>query len=151
LAADLNPGGQRLLTTADDARRADIIRINSPNHAGDGQNVVYADGHVDWCATPFVGMPRTISGSTMRDNVYVAGGPGTAAPAAVLAAPADADDSILLPVSPTGPASGAVAVQRVGGVREIVWLYTAVAAAVGALALALVVRLRRRRRRARAA
>jgi prepilin-type processing-associated H-X9-DG protein len=146
LAADINPGGQALLTTAADARRADVIRINSPNHAGDGQNVLYADGHVDWWATPFAGMPRTVAGKTSRDNIYLAGGPGTAVPPAILAAPADALDNILLPVSPTGPASGAMSVQRLGGVREVVWLWTGIAGAIGIVVLLLIIRTRRRRR-----
>jgi prepilin-type processing-associated H-X9-DG protein len=146
LAADINPGGKPLLTTPADARRAEIVRINSPNHAGDGENVLYADGHVDWSATPFAGMERKVDGRTIRDNIYLAGGPGTPAAAAIEAAPADGDDNILLPVSPTGPASGAIAVQRVGGVREIVWVYAAVALAVGMVGLAVVIRIRRRRR-----
>jgi hypothetical protein len=37
-------------------------------------------------------------------------------------------------------------VQRVAGVREIVWLWAGVAAVVGFLAAALIVRIRRRRR-----
>src|SRR5688500_11837060 len=103
LAADISPGGPALRTTAANAPRQAIRQVNSPNHAGEGQNVLYADGHTDWYASPFAGRQRAGAAGPQRDNIYIAGGPGTGSPAAVAAAPADADDSILLPVSPTGP------------------------------------------------
>ena len=32
------------------------IQLNSPNHNGEGQNVLYVDGHVKWGATPMCGV-----------------------------------------------------------------------------------------------
>jgi prepilin-type N-terminal cleavage/methylation domain-containing protein len=39
---------------------------NSPNHAGQGQNVSYGDAHVDWARTPRVG--------ANNDNIFTLGG-----------------------------------------------------------------------------
>ena len=36
---------------------------NSPNHGGDGQNVLYSDNHVRWCVSPNVGGEH--------DNIYL--------------------------------------------------------------------------------
>lgn len=35
---------------------------NSPNHCGEGQNVLSGDGHAEWCQTPMVGIEQ--------DNIY---------------------------------------------------------------------------------
>ena len=145
--ADINPGGPALLTTPANAQRQAMRQINSPNHAGDGQNLLYADGHAEWQMSPFVGRRRGAGANSQPDNIYTAGGPGTGVPAAVVAAPVDADDNVLLPVSPTGPASADMSVRRVSGVREVVWLGAAIAGVVGILALVLILRVRRRRRR----
>lgn len=73
VAADLNPG------TGDNA--------NSRNHEGRGQNVLYADGHVQWESTPLVGIQH----GSGPDNIY------TNQNGAVIGSPVDATDSILLP------------------------------------------------------
>ncbi|MCG3179059.1 MAG: hypothetical protein BIFFINMI_01390 [Phycisphaerae bacterium] len=39
---------------------------NSPNHGGEGQNVLFLDGHVEWSADPFCGVHG--------DNIYTRGG-----------------------------------------------------------------------------
>ncbi len=72
LAADLNPGtgaGQ-----------------NSRNHERRGQNVLYADYHVEWKFTSLCGVRIGTP-----DDIYInrAG--------AILASPIDASDSLLLP------------------------------------------------------
>jgi prepilin-type N-terminal cleavage/methylation domain-containing protein/prepilin-type processing-associated H-X9-DG protein len=36
--------------------------LNSANHNGEGQNVLYIDGHVTWAATPMAGMTRRYGG-----------------------------------------------------------------------------------------
>jgi prepilin-type N-terminal cleavage/methylation domain-containing protein/prepilin-type processing-associated H-X9-DG protein len=69
VAADLNPG------TGDAS--------NSLTHEGRGQNVLYADGHDMWEATPFCGVNN--------DNIYVNKN------GSVTASPVDASDSLLLP------------------------------------------------------
>jgi prepilin-type N-terminal cleavage/methylation domain-containing protein/prepilin-type processing-associated H-X9-DG protein len=71
VGADLNPG------TGGDA--------NSITHEDRGQNVLFADGHVEWASSPLVGI--------QQDNIYtnkagVAGG-----------MPVDAADTVLLPLA----------------------------------------------------
>jgi len=42
---------------------ASIVKLaNSNNHGGDGQNVLYVDGHVEFHASPFAGVKR--------DNIF---------------------------------------------------------------------------------
>lgn len=89
--ADLNPG-------IDPARKADPFRPtptsamsdmrygNSPNHEREGQNVLYADGHVSYELTSFAG--------ASRDNIYTA---QNATSPNLYASPAAAGDSVLLP------------------------------------------------------
>jgi hypothetical protein len=61
IAADRNDG-DRYRTTNPDAPREDIKAMNSRNHRSEGQNVLFNDGSVQWCKTPFVGYDR--------DNIY---------------------------------------------------------------------------------
>jgi prepilin-type processing-associated H-X9-DG protein len=61
-------------------------KANSPNHEQEGQNVLYADGHVSYELTPFVGIGK--------DNIYTAR--DGVAPV-VERSPVDATDTILLP------------------------------------------------------
>jgi len=70
IAADLNPGKGP--------------GINSRNHEGRGQNVLFADMHVEWTQSPKVG----ING----DDIYVNKSN------AIQASPVDASDSVLLPI-----------------------------------------------------
>ena len=67
LAADINPGvaqaGWNPVTQASDFIG---LRLNSPNHKFKGQNVLFADAHVDFHPTPYCGM--------LRDDVYAAPG-----------------------------------------------------------------------------
>lgn len=66
LAADINPG----LAGLDDNVALPTLRspsrlqtmANSANHAKDGQNVLYGDGHVDWVTSAFAG--------PLEDNIY---------------------------------------------------------------------------------
>ena len=101
LGGDLNPGtAAPLLTTAVDAPNKAMKRVNSPNHGGEGQNVLFADGSVRFVQSPFEG--------ALKDNVYTAG------PAAkmnelppigvaVVSPPLAALDSILLPTADATP------------------------------------------------
>jgi prepilin-type processing-associated H-X9-DG protein len=91
IGADINPGTSP--ASADDVLKPtatssakDMKFANSNNHDKDGQNILYADGHVAWETSPFAGVSQ--------DNIYTT----KDAPAArVVASPADHDDSILLP------------------------------------------------------
>jgi prepilin-type N-terminal cleavage/methylation domain-containing protein/prepilin-type processing-associated H-X9-DG protein len=70
IGADRNDG----LETADgsvnsNASSADQKKINSLNHEGEGQNVLYNDGHVEWTTTAFAG--------ANKDCVYAAAGTRT--------------------------------------------------------------------------
>jgi prepilin-type N-terminal cleavage/methylation domain-containing protein/prepilin-type processing-associated H-X9-DG protein len=69
VAADLNPG---------------VAGKNSRNHEGRGQNVLYADNHVEWTDTPKCGVAN--------DDIY------SNKSGVVQASPVDATDSVLLPV-----------------------------------------------------
>jgi prepilin-type N-terminal cleavage/methylation domain-containing protein/prepilin-type processing-associated H-X9-DG protein len=78
VSADINPGvgggnPQDNVVMAPNATRSEMANANTNNHNGDGQNVLYADGHVDWSTTPFCGSPRELTGVTTeipRDNIY---------------------------------------------------------------------------------
>ena len=79
---------------------------NSNNHQKDGQNVLYADGHVDWSASVWAGAQqdniytaRSLLGAqatyaTASGGTLVTGGAGGAASLS----PYDSTDTILLPV-----------------------------------------------------
>ncbi len=62
IAADRNDGIDRWKNSSPDAPKADMEMMNSRNHGGKGQNVLFNDGHVSWCDNPFVGYNR--------DNIY---------------------------------------------------------------------------------
>ena len=84
--------------------------MNSPNHRGDGQNVVYFDAHVEFQQTPFCGAGQMGRGSSGRDNIFTAGAvKGQAGGTAVKGAPTSRDDSVMLPIIADGfqpPARG---------------------------------------------
>ena len=61
----MNPGVPALLTVTASSPGKDLRNANSRNHNGDGQNVLYADGHVEFQNNPFCGVNR--------DNIYTAG------------------------------------------------------------------------------
>ncbi len=61
-AADLNSGNPILTTLTVNSSSLLIKQGNSLNHNKIGQNVAYADGHVEWCDNPFAG--------ANRDNIY---------------------------------------------------------------------------------
>jgi prepilin-type N-terminal cleavage/methylation domain-containing protein/prepilin-type processing-associated H-X9-DG protein len=86
MAADTNPGDEggtpsdKVTTVSSTSPRVGTAsapgmqQANSNNHNGDGQNVLYADGHAEFNTTPFAGMSLTTSaGASFRDNIYTAG------------------------------------------------------------------------------
>jgi len=113
IASDMNPGKtggtapnvDNVLAQSDASRQA-IVNANSNNHGGDGQNVLYADGHVDWTPTPYAGSPRPLTG-TPRDHIFTS---LSAAPTTALAThigdttaqPWDQYDSFMLPTDDNG-------------------------------------------------
>ena len=87
VAADINPGivgaDDNVLHPNNTSSGRDLKFANSNNHDGDGQNVLFGDGHVEFLQNPFVGVKR--------DHIY-ANRKGQ-----VVASPVDAEDSVLLP------------------------------------------------------
>ena len=94
VVADLNPGVDELLTMNTAAVPEDMRKVNSTNHDGDGQNVLYGDGHVEFQNNPFVGMNR--------DNIYTYGFSGqTTGGDGIVGSPSNEKDSVLLPTART--------------------------------------------------
>jgi hypothetical protein len=95
IASDINPGGDAETSVTVDTPVEKMRPANSPNHQGDGQNVLYGDGHAEWQNNPFCG--------TQHDNIFTAAGPEITEPGrgtAVLASsPVSPTDSILMPAA----------------------------------------------------
>ena len=94
MAADLNPGnanGANVLAITAASSRAQVQQANSHNHGQEGQNILFADGHVEFDANPFAGLNQ--------DNIYCRGvGGPDAAKTDLVNSPKDGSDSVLLPV-----------------------------------------------------
>jgi prepilin-type N-terminal cleavage/methylation domain-containing protein/prepilin-type processing-associated H-X9-DG protein len=86
IAADRNDCSDRHKNPSWSAPKSDMQPMNSRNHAGKGQNVLFNDGHVAWCDNPFVGH--------LHDNIYTRDAPN------FILAPAHKYDSYLLPELP---------------------------------------------------
>ena len=98
LAADLNPGGDALLKITPAATQEQLKAGNSRNHNGDGQNVVYCDGHVEFQTTPFCGAKPLPGERISRDNIYTYGGPNDVkGGVGVIGMPVNRADNVLLP------------------------------------------------------
>lgn len=90
---DLNPGvggTDNVWQVTTQSSSKDMQYGNSNNHGKDGQNFLFAEGHVEFLQNPFTGVAR--------DNVYTprlttAGSDETS----LFVSPVDANDSILLP------------------------------------------------------
>jgi prepilin-type N-terminal cleavage/methylation domain-containing protein/prepilin-type processing-associated H-X9-DG protein len=99
IASDMNPGTFSVGTNSNvlavtSASSSQQMRVgNSLNHGQDGQNVLFADGHVEFDNSPFVG--------TGNDNIYTRGGANYAAAQgqAVADSPYAVGDSVLLPTA----------------------------------------------------
>jgi prepilin-type N-terminal cleavage/methylation domain-containing protein/prepilin-type processing-associated H-X9-DG protein len=108
ICADMNPGTtggnpQDDITVPQNSPRNTMLNANSNNHNGDGQNVLYADGHVDWQPTPYCGTQRPIAASP-KDHIWTAGAvaDAMAKPSFTQKVPQDAYDVILLPTDDAG-------------------------------------------------
>jgi prepilin-type processing-associated H-X9-DG protein len=97
LAADLNPGvgdGFDVTAVNESSKSADMQKANTRNHEGAGQNVLFADGHVEFVQNPFCGVKR--------DNIYTVSGAtdgSLTTSKTVVGLPAWDGDSVLLPAS----------------------------------------------------
>jgi prepilin-type N-terminal cleavage/methylation domain-containing protein/prepilin-type processing-associated H-X9-DG protein len=111
IAGDINPGTvggnpiDDVVKPRQNSARNDISKANSNNHNGDGQNVLYADGHVEFQNTPYCGMLRTSTTGTgaFRDNVFTASS-GITQGTHTGKQPQDQNDSLLWPVDDEGNA-----------------------------------------------
>jgi prepilin-type processing-associated H-X9-DG protein len=96
IAADMNPGVDALLKLTP-AAIEEMQLGNSVNHFGEGQNVLYGDGHVEFQTSPFVGVNK--------DNIYTYGDSGGNRKAndkggdGIVGPSVGPEDSILLPTS----------------------------------------------------
>ncbi len=89
LAADMNPGvgpHSNVFAALPNVSNSQIESANSDNHERDGQNVLFADIHVDWTKTPLCGIGH--------DNIYTA---QSAVTPQVESRPSSPTDSVLLP------------------------------------------------------
>ncbi|HEX2972935.1 MAG TPA: prepilin-type N-terminal cleavage/methylation domain-containing protein [Tepidisphaeraceae bacterium] len=94
IAADRNECNDRdKAVDPDKANSSQIKDMNSKNHESEGQSVMYNDGHVEWCSSPFVG--------ANRNHIYMAdtrGTGGTSAPTGNKnLQPIEALDTVLVP------------------------------------------------------
>jgi prepilin-type processing-associated H-X9-DG protein len=141
VAADINSGSQGLTTISPGATPGQFRAVNSPNHNGDGENVLFADAHVEFTATPFCGMTRP--GTSFKDNVYTSG----SSVQTLGQMPVDSYDSVMLPVTDPKfqPLSNGLASLKFAPL-PLLGLIGAVAGAVilGGVVLAIVMTAKRR-------
>ena len=94
-AADMNPGvgdGYDVTVPNEKSSTARMQKANSRNHQGQGENVLYGDGHAEFVQNPFCG--------TKRDNIYTVSGStdgSVTTSKTVTGSPVWAGDSVLLP------------------------------------------------------
>jgi prepilin-type processing-associated H-X9-DG protein len=73
---------------------------NSLNHNSEGQNVLYADGHVEWDTQPVSGENRGQNIDTWLDNIYTVQTSNLSSTGGVASGvPYDDKDAIMLPTS----------------------------------------------------
>jgi prepilin-type N-terminal cleavage/methylation domain-containing protein/prepilin-type processing-associated H-X9-DG protein len=115
IASDINPGIAPTTknsiyssSVSPTAARQYIILSNSNNHKNDGQNVLYADGHVEYQKTPWCGSYVTsTSAGGFRDDIFIGNQNGVdsaianqgynSGNAALVGLPDTVGDSVLLP------------------------------------------------------
>ena len=96
-AADIAPSNGSWQTIKTGVPRSTVVWGNSKNHDGDGQNVLYADGHAEFTQTPLCG--------PSNDNIYTVASTATSVdgssfstgnPSGTQCDPITATDSVLL-------------------------------------------------------
>jgi prepilin-type processing-associated H-X9-DG protein len=140
VAADMNPGtgggyDAALPTLASPLR--DMQKGNTRNHQGAGQNVLYADGHVEFQQNAFAGQDR--------DDIYTVAGSDDgkiATSATIVGTPRWSGDSVMLPVATQDPGSSVVGDSRRSSVLPLAVIGVAAILAVIAVAVAAFVRRR---------
>ena len=96
MAADENPGAGALKVTLSSSAREREEANTRNDWSRDGQNVLFAEGYVDFVTSPFVGVKR--------DNIYTYGpASSTTGGLGVAGQPTSPDDSVLLPASTGHP------------------------------------------------
>ena len=104
IGADINPGVPDLLSVTFDGNGADQRKANSPNHGGDGQNVLYADAHVEWSASVWAGRQQDHVYTFAKYDANAVQDPqapppnGPPPPAGIVGSPVGPYDTVLLPV-----------------------------------------------------
>jgi prepilin-type processing-associated H-X9-DG protein len=97
IASDMNPGtagaNENVLAVNASSSAAAMKQGNSPNHDGDGQNILFGDGHVSFENIPFSAIDK--------DNIFArrVGGKYNVASSRVVDSPLDATDNVLLPTN----------------------------------------------------
>ena len=113
VAADENPGTRALKVTPGSSP-PEMVEANSRNHWRDGQNVLFAEGHVEFVQNPFAGIGR--------DNIYTYGPvSSTTGGLGVVGQPTSPDDSVLLPATTGDPALPLSPEQRHRRDQSIFW------------------------------
>jgi prepilin-type processing-associated H-X9-DG protein len=154
----MNPGGDALTKLTTSMSAAELRNGNSLNHSGDGQNVLYGDGHVEFQNSPLCG--------SHRDNIYTYGDSGVdpvthdARPTGgegILGSPVGPGDSVLLPAlnveqtvaaqaPPVAVAPSPVPTALDEGTDFLAWaLWLLAACILAAIGLAVFVAVQRRR------
>ena len=73
---------------------------NSLNHSSEGQNVLYADGHIEWQVRPTTVESPGTNSNTWLDNIFTVTTSNQASTGGVVSGlPYDDKDAITLPTS----------------------------------------------------
>jgi prepilin-type N-terminal cleavage/methylation domain-containing protein/prepilin-type processing-associated H-X9-DG protein len=103
VASDKNPAGATGYDQVEkvnvNSSQAQMQKANSPNHQGQGENVLYGDGHCEFVQNPFCGTKRDniFTASSTTDGSNPTGGGLPAINGTTTCTPKWAGDSVLLP------------------------------------------------------
>ncbi|MCC6238737.1 MAG: DUF1559 domain-containing protein [Phycisphaerales bacterium] len=86
------------LTTSSTQAQIKAAKGNSPNHNGDGQNILFGDGHVEFANTPFAGSSKdNIYTITALNGTNIDATAASTAPSKTAAQPKHQNDSVIIP------------------------------------------------------